>query len=257
MCLVHLGAGSHPIEVVSDCQAIVQGFNATLEWQHDPRNRFAHFWSQVATSVKTIHKVKAHCTPQQAAALGQMQWFTGNATADELANKALPYYEPSEVEGFLRDQTAIHMHVKSACRVLANYEALCPMGRQLRAAPRTKRPKARKSRRAHKWTWLPRAGCFVCQTCAATCRKQKRKVSAAHARGHAAFCTTSISPTKPPSRPGSMHPNSPWFFVVGVEDTPSRKSVSSPSRASHRGQGGLLRSSRGCGRAGTPLIVPL
>jgi hypothetical protein len=87
--------------------------------------------------------------------------------------------------------------------------------------------------------------------------KQKRKVSAAHARGPAALCTISISPTKLLSRPGSMPPNSPWSFVVGVEDTPSRRSVSSPSRASHRGQGGPLRSSRDCGQAGTPLIVPL
>jgi ribonuclease HI len=175
MCLVHLGVQDTPVEVVSDCQAIIQGFRAAHDWQHDPRNRFAHFWAQVAASIKAVHKVKAHCTPKEAAALGQMQWFAGNAKADELANSALPTFEAGEVDRFLCNQKVIHLHVREACKVLAGYEALNPMCKQLRAAPRTKVPAVRQLRRVHQWQWFPRAAAFVCRLCAATCRKTEIK----------------------------------------------------------------------------------
>jgi hypothetical protein len=175
MRLVHLGVHGTQVEVVTDCQAIVQGFHAAHDWQHDPGNRFAHFWAQVTSSIPVVHKVKAHCTPKEAEAVGQMHWFTGNATADEFANNALPTYEPGEVEACLGTQKVIHQHLREACQVLAGYEGFNPMGKQLRVAARIKVAAVPKARRVHQWQWSPRADAFVCRTCAATHRKTEVK----------------------------------------------------------------------------------
>jgi hypothetical protein len=62
---------------VVDCQALVQGFQATDQTRASYRNKFAFFWQVAHQVIGDIHKIKSHMKRAQAEELNQVEWLQG------------------------------------------------------------------------------------------------------------------------------------------------------------------------------------
>jgi hypothetical protein len=152
------------VSLVVDCQALVQGFEATTAQRASYRNKFAGYWQVAHQVIRDIHKVKSHMTRAQAESASQVEWWHGNSTVDWLANVALPQYPQVELDDFFRDAKVQKSTLRQVCDHLSQVENMAPMARLLKENPRTKAAKEQaKARRRHCWTWQgSRRLCTLC-----------------------------------------------------------------------------------------------
>jgi hypothetical protein len=139
--------------LVADCQALVQGFEATEAARAPYRNKFAGYWQVAHQVISDIHKVKSHMTKAQAEGLGQLVWWHGNSTVDWLANLALPQYPEVDLAEFTQADKQQKLTLRQVCQHLSQVEKLTPLGKLLKEHPRTKagrdRSQVRKSISGH------------------------------------------------------------------------------------------------------------
>jgi hypothetical protein len=123
------------VQVVADCQAVIDGFRQTPSTQLNYRAKLGGFWMQVHDHAADIIKVKSHQSPAQASARGEGHLWHGNWLADLKANEALPKYDADELNQYLREQTQRASILRRACTRLAAYEKYDPIAGILKQHP--------------------------------------------------------------------------------------------------------------------------
>jgi ribonuclease HI len=164
-------AEGNQADIITDCQAVVNGVHHPDHVRLGHRNPMGGFWADIGAKVSSVTKVKAHLSKAQAEAAGESQHHHGNMVVDLLAKAALPCYNHCDISAFLR---ALEPKFKALCSLshrLAdvsgriNFKSL---DRFKGARPAGSRP----ARTGHRYRWCGGLGRFVCMDCGKCLRNQ-------------------------------------------------------------------------------------
>jgi hypothetical protein len=158
-------------DIITDCQAVVNGVHHPDHVRLGHRNPMGGFWADIGAKVSRVTKVKAHLSKAQAEAAGELQHHHGNSVVDLLAKAALPSYNHSDMNAFLRILEPKFKALVGLSKRLAevsgriNFKTL---DRIKGARPAGSRP----ARSVHRYRWCGGLGRCVCMYCGKCLRNQ-------------------------------------------------------------------------------------